>query len=304
MAENKKSFVLYADQITIVKKLVEKDRLNTTNYAGELFLHILEYVNDLNPEPLNFIVDMAFEPIKQQLKRDLIKYEVIKQKRSDAGKKSAESKKQSITNSTSVESVEQTSTNSTVSDNDIVIVNGTVTDINSKSHCDAIAPPEEVLEPIDSNSLKKSKPKRKKVAPKKEKETPHWKAICDQWFNFYKCHFVVSPTFNAVEGKHLKSILERFEKLAKAKDEGEQIEFNWSEDRALRTFEKFLLNAWSDKWLQEHFLLKNLSSNFDAIINKKHVDNGNTKQSPPGGKKIFKFNLEQAIAEQTGSCNP
>jgi len=38
-------------------------------------LHILEYVNDKNPTTDNFIVDMSFEPIKQQLKRDLVKYE-------------------------------------------------------------------------------------------------------------------------------------------------------------------------------------------------------------------------------------
>jgi hypothetical protein len=73
MAENKKSFILYADLLTVVKMLVEKDRINKTNYGGELFLIILEYVNDLNPIPIDFIVEMAFEPIKLQLKRDLVK---------------------------------------------------------------------------------------------------------------------------------------------------------------------------------------------------------------------------------------
>jgi hypothetical protein len=42
--------------------------------AGELFLHLLEYTNDLDPETQNPIVDIVFEPIKQQLKRDLIAY--------------------------------------------------------------------------------------------------------------------------------------------------------------------------------------------------------------------------------------
>ena len=76
MAENKNSFVLYCDLVHVVRKLVQQDRENKTNYAGELFLHILEYVNDNDPIPINFIVDMAFEPIKQQLKRDLKKYEI------------------------------------------------------------------------------------------------------------------------------------------------------------------------------------------------------------------------------------
>lgn len=128
MAENKKSFVLYSDLISVVKKLVEQDRANKTNYSGELFLLILEYVNDLNPVPIDFIVEMAFEPIKLQLKRDLMKYEVIKEKRSKAGQKSAEMKKLNSTNSTSVESVEQTPTNSTVNVTDNVTVNDTVND--------------------------------------------------------------------------------------------------------------------------------------------------------------------------------
>ena len=38
-------------------------------------MHILEYVNDLNPTLHDQTLLIAFEPIKQQLKRDLQKYE-------------------------------------------------------------------------------------------------------------------------------------------------------------------------------------------------------------------------------------
>lgn len=93
MAEYKKSFILYADLISVVKKLVERDRQNNTNYAGELFLHILEYVNDNNPIPIDFIVEMAFEPIKLQLKRDLIKWIDFREKQSFNGKKGGRPKK-------------------------------------------------------------------------------------------------------------------------------------------------------------------------------------------------------------------
>lgn len=93
MAENKKSFILYADLLTVVKMLVEKDRINKTNYGGELFLIILEYVNDLNPIPIDFIVEMAFEPIKLQLKRDLIKWSEFREKQSENGKKGGRPKK-------------------------------------------------------------------------------------------------------------------------------------------------------------------------------------------------------------------
>lgn len=89
MAEDKKGFILYADLITAVKKLTLKDRVDKTNNAGELFLHLLEYVNDSHPEPINFIVDLSFEPIKNQLKRDLDKWNEKQGKNSEAGKKSA-----------------------------------------------------------------------------------------------------------------------------------------------------------------------------------------------------------------------
>ncbi len=150
---------------------------------------------------------------------------------------------------------------------------------------------------------KKTKEKRKKVAPKKENEVQHWKSLVDTWFKFYKSKFVIEPTFNATQGKLLKSIIERFEKLTEAKDKSESIDFVWNEDRAIRVFLKFLENAWQDKWLQEHFLLKNLSQNFDAIISKKTTENGNgnQQQQSSGTKKQFRFSTSQAIKTITGT---
>lgn len=80
MAENKKSFILYADQMHCFNELSDKE-------AGQLIKHLFAYINDQNPEPPNKIVKIAFEPIKQQLKRDLKDWEQKKQKRVDAGKK-------------------------------------------------------------------------------------------------------------------------------------------------------------------------------------------------------------------------
>ena len=94
MAENKQSFVLYTDLLKVVEKLVLQDRENKTNYSGELFYHILQYVNDQNPIPINFIIELAFEPIKCQLKRDLKKYKIIKERRSLAGKQGGRPKKE------------------------------------------------------------------------------------------------------------------------------------------------------------------------------------------------------------------
>ena len=87
MSENKKSFILYCDLLHTVNKL-------PNDKAGELFKHILEYVNGLDPESDDLITQISFEPIKQSLKRDLEKWQTIKQKRSDAGKQGGRPKKQ------------------------------------------------------------------------------------------------------------------------------------------------------------------------------------------------------------------
>jgi hypothetical protein len=136
MADNKKSFVLYADLLKVVEQLPDE-------IAGKLFKIILSYVNDVEVCVEDLLLKIAFEPIKLQLERNLVKWDVIKEKRSLAGKKSAEIKKQNSTNSTHVESVEQNSTNSTVNVNDNVSVNvnGNVSVINKERENKRFSPP-------------------------------------------------------------------------------------------------------------------------------------------------------------------
>jgi len=86
MAENKKSFILYCDQKGVWDKLDDAQ-------AGRLIKHIISYVNDDNPVAPDFITELAFEPIKQSLKRDLKKWEKQQEQRSEAGKRSAEVRK-------------------------------------------------------------------------------------------------------------------------------------------------------------------------------------------------------------------
>lgn len=77
--ENKKSFVLYSDLIHTVEKLPD-------DKAGQLFKIILEYVNDNDPFTDDLILSISFEPIKQQLKRDLDKWANEKKGRSHNGR--------------------------------------------------------------------------------------------------------------------------------------------------------------------------------------------------------------------------
>ena len=80
MAENKKGFVLYADQKIIFDDLTNEE-------AGVLIKHIFSYVNDENPILNDRLIDMAFKPIKLQLKRDLVKYEGVKERNSANARK-------------------------------------------------------------------------------------------------------------------------------------------------------------------------------------------------------------------------
>ena len=91
MAKDKKGFILYADQKALFEQL-------PNDKAGELIKFIFAYVNDENPITEDLIINLAFTPIKQQLKRDLIKFEETKEKRSEAGKAGANKRWQNIAN--------------------------------------------------------------------------------------------------------------------------------------------------------------------------------------------------------------
>lgn len=114
MAQGKKSFILYCDLISTVSKLPNEK-------AGELFKTILEYVNDLNPEPCDLILQIAFEPIKLQLKRDLKTWEEFRKKQAENGKLGGRPKSKSNPKNPSLILETQKSLNVTVTD--------TVTDI-------------------------------------------------------------------------------------------------------------------------------------------------------------------------------
>ncbi len=91
MAKDKKSFILYVDQKDLFNKLPDE-------IAGKLIKHIYSYVNDENPESKDLIVNIAFEPIKQQLKRDLKLFEEKRVKRSEAGLAGANKRWQEMAN--------------------------------------------------------------------------------------------------------------------------------------------------------------------------------------------------------------
>jgi hypothetical protein len=80
MAENKKSFIAYTDWKETFDSLPDEK-------AGQLIKHLFAYVNDENPCSTDILIIAVFANIKQQLKRDLKKWEGTSKIRSDIGKK-------------------------------------------------------------------------------------------------------------------------------------------------------------------------------------------------------------------------
>jgi hypothetical protein len=111
MAENKKSFVAYADWKETFDALSDEK-------AGQLIKHIFAYVNDENPESEDMLINAVFASIKQTLKRDLRKWENQYTQRVAAGKKSAKVRKHNSTvvNGRSVSSTDSVSVSVSVSD--------------------------------------------------------------------------------------------------------------------------------------------------------------------------------------------
>ena len=111
MAKDKKSFILYVDQKDLWNKLPDE-------IAGKLIKHIYSYVSDENPTSNDLIVEIAFEPIKQQLKRDLKLFEEKRVKRSEAGMAGANKRWQPIAkDSKRINDIAKIAVNVNVNDN-------------------------------------------------------------------------------------------------------------------------------------------------------------------------------------------
>jgi hypothetical protein len=79
MAENKKSFIAYVDWKETFDSLPD-------DKAGQLVKHLFAYVNDENPQTDDILICAVFANIKQQLKRDLRKWEGISLQRAEIGR--------------------------------------------------------------------------------------------------------------------------------------------------------------------------------------------------------------------------
>lgn len=157
--------------------------------------------------------------------------------------------------------------------------------------------------PIKEQTKHKPKPKQNSnshSSPDGDVEkTKHWKKLVEVWFVFYKEKFSVDPTFNGSSSKSLKSIVETIEKVAiKGGKE-------WTEDFATAGFKHFLMLAYSDDWLRQNFLLTNLYSKFDSIVQK--INNGNSQngktQTGAGVSTSSAFSKIDSMFGQNGGAS-
>lgn len=146
MAQGKKSFILYCDQRGIFNRLSDEQ-------AGVLIKHIFAYVSDESPQA-DFVTELAFESIMQQLKRDLKSWEIQQGQRIEAGKKSAEVRKRNAT------TVNDRSISSTVNDNVSVNVNATVNENVIKKDSVVLQPTHPLITWIQTNTPKVQKLKQ------------------------------------------------------------------------------------------------------------------------------------------------
>jgi hypothetical protein len=134
-------------------------------------------------------------------------------------------------------------------------------------------------------------------APEEKEPTKFWKSFVDIWFRRYDEVTGAKPTFNPAAAKNLKSIIQRLEKMYFDKNNE-----HWEEVKALITFNKFIDNALRDDWLKSNFLLTNLSTQFDKIINQpKNGTKSNTTgtTSSNSGYKSASIDTAELIQQLT-----
>lgn len=168
---------------------------------------------------------------------------------------------------------------------------------------------------VEKTSAENFEKKEKKVAPKKEKKIrpdgeapqPFMAMFVAMWqeFNWSKQNQANPAEAVSIEDfrkifrptptdmSNLRKIIVSVRALCEAK------KIVWTQEYARKSWKKFLEKAWEqDRWLREHWLLKNLNQNKDLILQNKTHDTGksiNGNNSPHGEKLGTSDARERAI---------
>lgn len=272
MAIDKKSFVLYSDLIKVVSKL-------PNDKAGELFKIILEYVNDLNPNINDLLLEIAFEPIKLQLKRDLKVWYETRSKRSDIGrlggiasgiKRSKMKQNEPLLNSVEPNEANE-AVNVTVNVTDTVTVNDTVNDINTINYSildNAEINSADIKQEVTFTEKPKEIIKEKKYSAEK-KESPFYEECKNIFLEFYESNnqkYIWKPIDNKALGGLIQQI-----KITLNKTNG----INPS-SQEIKDLIKILLNKLPEWYKNNANSVAVINSKYNDIINQ--IKNDRKKQ--------------------------
>ena len=127
---------------------------------------------------------------------------------------------------------------------------------------------------------------------KQKSVTKFWVPLKNTWFDFYQKKFSARPTFQGAAPKNLKFIAGRLEQLVAEKGR------EWSEPYAVRCLAGFLEKAYEEEWLRKNFLLTNLATKFDAIVNAKtDATTGKSAAAGPAGRTNRSNGADQLLQE-------
>jgi hypothetical protein len=116
-------------------------------------------------------------------------------------------------------------------------------------------------------------PKKKSLKKQEDKPEEHWQPMVDAYFEFIKKNYPgEEPSFTGRDPKSFKDLVQLLKKRAGKKN------LEWNQANAVSAMNYYLQLAHSETWLQQHFLLKNLVEQFDAVYQR-------AIQSKPGKDK-------------------
>lgn len=119
MADNKKSFVVYHDIKEVLDDLTDEQ-------AGKLFRSMVNYSVEGSEQPLDGVLKFIFIPIRQQMDRDSTKWEGIREKRAEAGRKGGIKSGESRRKANEANALSASSNEANEAVNVTATVNGTV----------------------------------------------------------------------------------------------------------------------------------------------------------------------------------
>jgi hypothetical protein len=245
MAENKKGFVLYADLIHTVRKLSKEN-------AGTLFLTILEYVNDENPVIENELIDVLFEGIKHQLKRDLKKYEARAERSRINGQLGGRPPKEDNPTKPSGLQInpDEPKKPDTVKDTVTVKVTDTVKDT------------------VKEKEKKKTIPE---TSSGKKKVSIHFSPFKELFLKYYNQNSPTDYYWRVKDAQFINTLISQIKHAYKSV--GNE---NPTEEEMNAGFEGILKKAQNDKWISQNFEPSIISSKFNNL---KTDDTSSTKKA-------------------------